>query len=286
MLVAYFVERYADRSRGRAKPPNELVDNFGMKSISAAYEFLFPVLGDTRPIKTFLGSMNGQQTGYREYIDGTRVFSRSQHDECEAVYDYWQNWDNPDVRKKLWLKIQPLFEQAKEKSEPIEKKALPDLIPVDPPVTYWTEPEQNVDSELEDSWALVKQRRKQSKFRQIAINNFGGACCLTGVTDLDLLVAAHIVRWADDSTARLDPANGLLLYHEYDLLFENGYFYFDENFIVRLAHWTDQCGEFIRARLKAIEGNSIAGKATLYPTKSSYLRTHRARIEKLSLPSN
>lgn len=71
---------------------------------------------------------------------------------------------------------------------------------------------------------LVVQRVGQDVFRQALLAYWGGRCPLTGITDLQLLRASHIVPWTECETdeKRLDVHNGLLLSALWDAAFDSG----------------------------------------------------------------
>ncbi|MCS3782682.1 HNH endonuclease [Salinibacter ruber] len=74
----------------------------------------------------------------------------------------------------------------------------------------------------------VKQRVGQKKFRDNVLDNWDG-CCFPGceVDDSELLVGAHIARWADNPELRGDLQNGLCLCLMHDKAFEKGMFTLD-----------------------------------------------------------
>src|SRR6266550_4075025 len=49
------------------------------------------------------------------------------------------------------------------------------------------------DYAIENRRIEINARLKQSVFRQRVLANFGGRCCLSGVTELELLTASHVV---------------------------------------------------------------------------------------------
>lgn len=71
---------------------------------------------------------------------------------------------------------------------------------------------------------LVVRRVGQTLFRQALLEYWNGCCPLTGITDVALLRASHIVAWADCETdaLRLDVHNGLLLSALWDAAFDSG----------------------------------------------------------------
>ena len=77
-----------------------------------------------------------------------------------------------------------------------------------------------------ESYAVKKIRSNQHKFRANLISYWGG-CSITGVPDVNLLVASHIKPWSKSNRSeKLDPYNGLLLLPHLDFLFDNGYISF------------------------------------------------------------
>ena len=97
------------------------------------------------------------------------------------------------------------------------------------------------DYAIENRKIEVEQRQKQSQFRAHILQNFEGRCCLSGISEEELLVASHIVPWAKHIETRLNPANGLLLYCPYDRLFDKGFISFDDRLRVVVAPWVGRC---------------------------------------------
>jgi hypothetical protein len=71
---------------------------------------------------------------------------------------------------------------------------------------------------------LIVQRVGQEVFRRALLAYWGGRCPLTGITDIQLLRASHIVPWVECGTdeKRLDVHNGLLLSALWDAAFDAG----------------------------------------------------------------
>ena len=74
-----------------------------------------------------------------------------------------------------------------------------------------------------DTIILARRRRGQSRLRLHALTNYDNRCALCDVVDRDLLIASHIVRWADDPETRGRLSNILCLCRMHDALFELGY---------------------------------------------------------------
>jgi putative restriction endonuclease len=69
---------------------------------------------------------------------------------------------------------------------------------------------------------LIKTRVNQSIFRKIILATYNNTCCITGITNSDLLIASHIVPWSKDVKNRLNPMNGLCLNALHDKAFDKG----------------------------------------------------------------
>lgn len=66
-------------------------------------------------------------------------------------------------------------------------------------------------------------RRGQQAVRRLTLQNYRQQCALCDIREAQLLVTAHIVRWADDPAARGDLRNVICLCRFHDVLFEHGY---------------------------------------------------------------
>eukprot|EP01116_Phalansterium_solitarium_P002499 TRINITY_DN1254_c0_g1_i2.p1 TRINITY_DN1254_c0_g1~~TRINITY_DN1254_c0_g1_i2.p1 ORF type:complete len:386 (+),score=137.06 TRINITY_DN1254_c0_g1_i2:147-1304(+) len=74
---------------------------------------------------------------------------------------------------------------------------------------------------------IAKSRSGQSLVRDRALELFG-TCAMCGDDWDEMLIAAHIVRWADDPKERGNLRNVLLLCRTHDVLFEKGYVVMDD----------------------------------------------------------
>jgi len=91
-------------------------------------------------------------------------------------------------------------------------------------------PEPGIERE-----ALVRLRVKQSFFRRRVVSAYCFRCCVTGLTNQQLLVASHIVPWCEDASNRLNPKNGLSLNPLHDRAFDRHLMWVDAGFVVRLS---------------------------------------------------
>jgi putative restriction endonuclease len=79
---------------------------------------------------------------------------------------------------------------------------------------------------------IVRVRVNQHFFRTAVLSAYDYKCCVTGLAVPDLLVASHIVRWADDKKQRMNPRNGLCLNALHDRAFDRGLMFVDKNLTV------------------------------------------------------
>lgn len=75
----------------------------------------------------------------------------------------------------------------------------------------------------------VKVRRVQQFFRSAVLESYNYRCAISGLAIPELLIASHIIPWAEDESRRADPANGILLNALYDKAFDRGLITFDDN---------------------------------------------------------
>lgn len=71
----------------------------------------------------------------------------------------------------------------------------------------------NLTKEGEDVVSESKRRKGQDYFRRMILTNYGGRCALTGMDIPQLLLASHIIPWAEKAHKqdRLNPCNGICL---------------------------------------------------------------------------
>lgn len=80
--------------------------------------------------------------------------------------------------------------------------------------------------------SLVKVRVNQNFFRKMILTSYNNLCCITGIDNIELLVASHIVPWANDEKNRMNPMNGLCLNALHDRAFDKGLMTIDEGYKV------------------------------------------------------
>ncbi|MDB5007836.1 MAG: putative restriction endonuclease [Mucilaginibacter sp.] len=115
--------------------------------------------------------------------------------------DYMHDWDEQFIESEKLL--------AKKKHTTIEQLNYIDL-------------DTLKDVEGKEKERLVIVRVNQSLFRKMVLTNFNNKCCITGITQPELLVASHILPWSTDKGNRLNPKNGLALNTLHDKAFDCG----------------------------------------------------------------
>ena len=83
--------------------------------------------------------------------------------------------------------------------------------------------------------AIVRVRVNQRFFRRRVLSAYGFCCCVTGLSNRSLLVASHIVPWAEDPINRLNPRNGLCLNALHDRAFDSHLMWIEPDFVIRLS---------------------------------------------------
>ncbi|WP_426236547.1 HNH endonuclease [Pararhizobium sp. DWP1-1-3] len=134
---------------------------------------------------------------------------------------------------------------------------------------------QGIDDTLgtTEGRAEIRIRIGQPIFRQALIDYWNGACPLSGITDLELLRASHIVPWTHctSDAQRLDVHNGLLLSSLWDAAFDTG-----------LISFSDDGHAIASPRLSDVAAKKLGLSAKmplmLTPEHRVNLAWHRARI--------
>lgn len=120
--------------------------------------------------------------------------------------------------------------------------------------------------------AASRRRRGQERLRALTLDNYGYRCALCDVTERSLLVASHILGWAEAPDARGDLSNILCLCRFHDALFELGYW-----------SLTNDLGVLTRSGLESTTLRALlaAGltfrRPRLYSPAPAYLTHHRKR---------
>jgi putative restriction endonuclease len=133
-------------------------------------------------------------------------------------------------------------------------------------------------AEGEDVIRSVKTRLNQNVFRRMLMDIYNHSCCITGLNIPQVNRASHIISWADDSSKRLDPSNGLYLSATYDAAFDKNLISLDDDYRIILAndikdHFTHvSVNEYFVKK----EGQVINLPYKYLPNKA-YLAQHRSK---------
>jgi putative restriction endonuclease len=127
--------------------------------------------------------------------------------------------------------------------------------------------------------AIVQVRKNQHIFRKAILNSYGGACCITGIRNERLLVASHIVPWAQDIQNRLNPVNGLCLSALHDRAYDQGLITVLPNYSIRVGpELQKEAGNsFLSDALLRYHGQSITLPGRFHPSPE-FLTWHAKRF--------
>lgn len=119
--------------------------------------------------------------------------------------------------------------------------------------------------------AMARRRQGQDRLRQLTLRNYSRQCALCDIGKPDILVSAHIARWADDPAARGNLANLICMCKFHDTLFEDGYFSLSDDY--QILKRTGQGGV-----LGLLLGATNTFRPPLaYPPGREFLKKHRLR---------
>lgn len=125
-----------------------------------------------------------------------------------------------------------------------------------------------------DQLALQRQRRGQDRLHKLTLKNYDLQCAVCDVADPKLLIASHIVRWADSPELRGKLSNIICLCRMHDALFEQGYWSLKDDFSI-----------LIRAKLDSHTVELILNdsmqfrKPKQYLPEIYFLQRHRSRCQ-------
>jgi 5-methylcytosine-specific restriction enzyme A len=122
---------------------------------------------------------------------------------------------------------------------------------------------------------LVTSRVGQGKYRQALLKKFNFQCAVTGCALQEVLIASHILPWADaNDTQRLDPNNGILLSPNYDAAFDRSLISFDDDGSIIFS-------ELLREEDRRALCLSPSAYISVNEEMRPYLREHREKLRRL-----
>ena len=139
-----------------------------------------------------------------------------------------------------------------------------------------------ITKEGEDKISLTKQRKGQDYFRRMILANYGGRCALTGIDIPQLLLASHIIPWADKSHKkdRLNPCNGICLSALYDKAFDQGLITISpDDYCVVLSSVLreNETKEYYDKHFGCIKGQKLTLPTEYLPSRD-FLAYHRDKV--------
>lgn len=87
-----------------------------------------------------------------------------------------------------------------------------------------------------DKKVITKQRINQSFFRKSVLASYNNSCCITGLSNPEMLIASHIKPWkSSNENEKTNPANGLCLNGLHDRAFDKGFITIDKHYKIHIS---------------------------------------------------
>lgn len=183
--------------------------------------------------------------------------------------------------KEVWGEFHANWEGLVEECEALSAHLLRGEEKRQPPsagVNEFIEPDFSAETRV----ALVKQRVKQAFFRRSVFSSYGGKCCISGITEVRLLVASHIVPWSEDKANRLNPSNGLCLSAIHDKAFDSYLFSLTDDHRIVLSKQLERTKDtFLREVFWPVQDREILLPERFQPDLS-FVRLHREKMLRAS----
>lgn len=144
-------------------------------------------------------------------------------------------------------------------------------------IKYNLSEEELNDYSIENRKIEINARQKQSFFRKKVLNNFQEKCCITSISESNMLRASHIIPWSHKIDSRLNPSNGLCLSVTYDHLFDQGYISFSDFLQVIITPEYKSFSLPLQEILKELK-NRQAKYPIQYQINRDFLDYHRQNI--------
>lgn len=177
----------------------------------------------------------------------------------EIWLEYMNDWDEQFIESEKLL--------AEKKNTTIEKLNYIDL-------------DNLKDVEGKEKERLVTVRVNQSLFRKMVMTNFNNKCCITGITQSELIVASHILPWSKDKGNRLNPKNGLALNMLHDKAFDCGLITITEDLKIKISSSFLKNQDILSIKQNFIDydGKSLIEPQKFYPD-GEFLKVHHERFK-------
>ena len=118
--------------------------------------------------------------------------------------------------------------------------------------------------------SVTRQRINQQFFRDAVLCSYQNHCCITGISNRQLLEACHISSWRDDVKNRTNPRNGLCMNPLFHKAFDNFLFTVTPDYKIEISEqMIDGANDaFFRDYLFSIKENNIIMPEKFYPDKN------------------
>lgn len=127
---------------------------------------------------------------------------------------------------------------------------------------------------------IVRQRVNQSFFRMAVLSAYNNKCCISGVSNSELLEACHIVDWADDVVNRTNPKNGLCMNPFFHKAYDQFFIAISPDLVLNISDEllqnTDD--DKFEGYLRSINGKRIALPDKFFPDKE-FLQLHHEKFK-------
>ncbi len=121
--------------------------------------------------------------------------------------------------------------------------------------------------------SIARQRRGQDRIRKLTLENYDSRCAFCDVSDPSLLVAGHIVGWAESPEARGILSNIICFCKFHDSLFEHGYLSLTDNLAV-----LKKANIISRTVMLLLDNTVKFRKPCAHPPDPRFLQWHRDRF--------
>lgn len=170
--------------------------------------------------------------------------------------------------RALWDAFMQNSTDIADKAEALyETRVEPNTTETEKPLVFPTGPTETTRE--------VKVRRVQRFFRQTVLESYNNRCAISGLAIPELLVASHIIPWAEDESRRADPTNGIALNALYDKAFDRHLISFDADFRLVLSDRikVQLKGEVVKEYFTRLEGKRIDMPYRFFPDREA-LKEH------------
>ena len=139
----------------------------------------------------------------------------------------------------------------------------------------------DVSREGKDEVSRTKRRKGQEYFRRLILSIYDSHCAITGIEIPQLLLASHIIPWADSTPQqKLNPENGICLSPLYDKAFDKGFITISpDDYTIRLSSALREyeSQEYYDKHFGCVEGRKMTMPIEHKPNRD-FLAYHREKV--------